>query len=338
MSRAQRPALLAALVLIALSLALGAAWLDYRRFTTTPLTVAETGATFDVPPGTSFAGVVRLLREQGRTAAPDVYWRLLATRLHVTQGLHAGEYALDAALTPPELLHRMAAGEVIQHKFTIVEGWTFRQLREALEREDLLQHVAHGLSEQELMTRLGVPGQPAEGRFLPETYVFAKGSSDLDLLRRAHASLARTLDEVWAGRAQDLPLTTPDEALTLASIIEKETGRADERPLIAAVFLRRLRLGMRLQTDPTVIYGLGAGFDGNLRRRDLDADTPYNTYTRAGLPPTPIALPGRAAIEAAVHPADSHALYFVARGDGSHEFTDSLDAHNRAVAKYQLHR
>lgn len=329
---------LATLLFVAALAAGGWVWFDYRNFSDAPLHIASADATLDIPPGTAFLGIVRRVREGGYSAAPELYWRALAWESKNAQSLHAGEYALTAGLTPRGLLRKMAAGEVIQHRFTIVEGWTFRQLRAALAAEAGVQQTLTTLTDAEVMARLGAADVPAEGRFLPETYSWVRGNSDLDLLRQAHAALGKVLAAAWDGRDAGLPLQSADEALVLASIVEKETGKAEERPQIAGVFLRRLGLGMKLQTDPTVIYGLGSAFDGNLRRRDLEADTPWNTYTRGGLPPTPIALPGRAAIEAAVHPAPGKALYFVARGDGSHEFSDSLEAHNRAVARYQLHR
>lgn len=329
-------ALISILLLAAI---VAAAWFyaEWDRFTNAPL--AQTGeVTIDVPPGSSFNAIVRTVKQAGLSQAPDLYWRALSERMRVTGKLHAGEYAVPPGTTPRTLLQRMADGDVLQHRVTIVEGWTFKQMRAAVaQRADLAQTVTT-LSDDELMQRLGAGGQMPEGRFLPETYTFTRGDSDLDIYRRAHAAMAKTLDEVWATRAPDLPIDTPYEALTLASIIERETGKASERPEIAGVFVRRLKIGMRLATDPTVIYGLGASFDGNLRRRDLETDTPYNTYTRAGLPPTPIALPGKAALVAAVHPNEGKSLYFVARGDGSHEFTDNLEAHNRAVAKFQLRR
>ncbi|TXH65409.1 MAG: endolytic transglycosylase MltG, partial [Thermomonas sp.] len=220
--------------------------------------------------------------------------------------------------------------------FTIVEGWNIRDLRKALAKVDGLDHDSAQLDDAALMKALGHPGQHPEGRFLPETYAWVRGDSDLDLLARAHASMQKALDDAWATRAKELPLKSPDEALALASIVEKETGIAEERPQIAGLFVRRLKIGMRLQTDPTVIYGMGAAYAGNIRRSDLTTDTPYNTYTRAGLPPTPIAMPGKAALQAVTHPAEGDALYFVAVGDGSgrHVFSKSLDAHNAAVRDY----
>jgi UPF0755 protein len=232
----------------------------------------------------------------------------------------------------------MAAGEVLQHHFTIVDGWTFRQLRIALAADAGLAQTIMAMSDEDLAKKLGIEDGHPEGWFLPETYSWIKGDSDLDILKNAHAAMQKALDRLWSARTDDVPLATPYDALILASIVEKETGRADERPLIAGVFLRRLKFHMRLQTDPTVIYGMGDAYAGNIRRSDLDADTPYNTYTRDGLPPTPIALPGLPALEAVMHPTPGDALYFVARGDGSHEFSATLDEHNRAVQKFQLHR
>jgi UPF0755 protein len=312
-------------------------WQDWNRFVDAPLRVGDE-AVLDVPTGASFAAIRRQIRDAGYSDAHDLYWRALAQRMGVAARLRAGEYAVPRGTTPRDLLRRMAAGDVIRHRFTIVEGWTFRQLRAALASESGVRQTLTTRSDAEIMRELGAAAEHPEGRFLPETYLWTRGDSDVDLLRQSHQAMRRALDEAWAARDADLPLESPYQALILASIVERETGKADERPAIAGVFLRRLRLGMKLQTDPTVIYGLGTSFDGNLRRRDLDTDTPYNTYTRTGLPPTPIALPGGAALRAAVQPAPGDALYFVARGDGSHEFSANLDAHNRAVARYQLRR
>jgi UPF0755 protein len=326
-----------ALVLLALA-AVAAAWLwrDYSRFADQPLAIGPAEQVLDVPLGTPFNRIVRDLRRRGMTEAPLLYWRALAWQMRVAEGLHAGEYALEQGLTPRSLLERMAAGRVIQHYFTIVEGWNVRELRAALAREAALVQDSAGMGEAELMAAVGLPGIPAEGRFLPETYAYTKGQSDLDVLRRARQALDRALADAWAGRAADLPLASAEELLVLASIVEKETGRAEERARIAGVFARRLHIGMRLQTDPTVIYGIGPAFDGNLTRRHLETDTPWNTYTRGGLPPTPIALAGRAALEASARPADGRELYFVARGDGSHQFSATLAEHNAAVRRYQL--
>jgi len=311
---------------------------DYVRFTHAPLAIPAAGDTIDVGRGTSFRDIVADLRQRGVTHASPWYWRALAAHMGVAGRLHAGEYALASGITPRGLLENMAAGRVIQRYVTIVDGWTFLDLRHALARADKLSQVAANLSDDDVMKQVGSPGQFPEGRFLPETYAYVKGDSDLDILKRAHAAMAKALDQAWASRATDLPLASADEALILASIVEKETGRADERPRIAGVFVRRLQQHMLLQTDPTVIYGMGAAYAGNIHKADLGQDTPYNTYTRAGLPPTPIAMPGKAALEAATHPAAGNELYFVSRGDGSHVFSASLAEHNRAVACYQLHR
>ncbi|HET9483305.1 MAG TPA: endolytic transglycosylase MltG [Xanthomonadales bacterium] len=328
---------LALLVVAAGIAAAGLLYIDYRAFADSPLAI-DREQTIEVELGTPFARIVRSLRERGLTDAHPLKWRALAWEMGVMDGLHAGEYVVGHGLTPRRLLQRMARGDVIQHAFTIVEGWTFRELRAALAKVPSLTHDTAGLSDAELMAKIGAAGKHPEGRFLPETYKFPKGWTDTRLLERAHLALEATLAREWEGRDPDLPFKTAEEALVLASIVEKETGRADERPRIAGVFVRRLELGMLLQTDPTVIYGIGPSFDGNLTRVHLTTDTPYNTYTRAGLPPTPIALAGTAAIAAVMHPAPGNELYFVSRGDGSHEFTATLAEHSRAVARYQLRR
>jgi len=329
------------LVLVFVLALIGAAafaWIDYRRFSDSPLPIARTDITIDIARGASYRDIVRQLQQMGVTRDPSLYWRALGRELGTEGRLHAGEYALPQGLTPRELLRRMAAGEVLQHHFTIVDGWTFRQLRLVLATESGLAQTLPGLSDEAIAERFKIEGGNPEGWFLPETYAWVKGEADIDVLGRAHESMRKTLDRLWAAREPDPALDSPYKALILASIVEKETGRAEERPLIAGVFVRRLKFGMRLQTDPTVIYGMGENYQGNIRRADLDTDTPYNTYTRDGLPPTPIALPGAAALEATLHPTPGDALYFVARGDGSHEFSPTLDEHNRAVQKYQLHR
>lgn len=326
------------LALLAVAGALAYGWLGFSRFSQSPLSVQGAGQSVDVGRGSSLKDIVAQLRAQGVTAAHPLYWRLLAEQLRVAGRLHAGEYALTPGMTPRDLLSNMAAGKVLQRNFTIVDGWTFRELRQALTKADKLRQDGAALDDAEVMEKIGAPGEMPEGRFLPETYAYVKGDSDLDILRRAHAAMAKMLDSLWAQRDKELPLASPYEALILASIVEKETGRADERPRIAGVFVRRLRTHMLLQTDPTVIYGMGDSYAGNIHKSDLTTDTPYNTYTRQGLPPTPIALPGRPALEAALHPASGSELYFVARGDGSHVFSTTLEEHNRNVACYQLKR
>ncbi|MFT3665589.1 endolytic transglycosylase MltG [Piscinibacter sp.] len=252
--------------------------------------------------------------------------------------IRAGSYEIGAGTTPRTLLAKMVRGDETLATVRLIEGWTFRQFRAELAKADALKPTTAAMSDAQIMEAIGAAGQAPEGRFHPDTYAYSKGSSDLAVLRRAHRAMQQRLAEAWAARAAELPLRTPDEALILASIVEKETGQAADRGRVAAVFINRLRIGMPLQTDPTVIYGLGETFDGNLRKRDLLADTPFNTYTRPGLPPTPIAMPGEASLRAALRPQDSKALYFVARGDGSSEFSDTLAEHNRAVNKYQRGR
>ncbi len=312
-------------------------WLHYNTFVKRPLAIPAEGAALLVSPGASVATVARQLHEGGMLA--DMRMFRLMVRLHGKGGqLKAGEYYLAPGTTPGQLLQQMVEGRVRQYTMTLIEGWSFRQMLRALEENPYLSHTLSGLSDSEIMTAIGQAGVHPEGRFLPDTYHFPRGLSDVEFLRRAYRAMDERLAEEWAQRAPNLPLQTPYEALILASIVEKETGQSSERPMIAGVFIRRLELGMRLQTDPTVIYGLGEGFDGNLRRRDLEAEGAYNTYRIKGLPPTPIAMPGGAALHAAVNPAPGKQLYFVARGDGSHYFSATYEEHDRAVKEYQLKR
>lgn len=252
--------------------------------------------------------------------------------------IRAGSYEVHAGVTPRELLDKMVRGDQTLEQLRIIEGWNFRQLRAAIAAAPALKQSTAGMTDDQVMAAIGAPGQPAEGRFFPDTYAYSRGVSDLTVLKRAHALMQKRLESAWSGRGDGLPLKSADEALILASIVEKETGAAADRGLVAAVFVNRLKVGMPLQTDPTVIYGLGTEFDGNLRKSHLLADTPFNTYTRGGLPPTPIAMPGLAALQAALHPTPSKALYFVSRGDGTSQFSEDLAAHNRAVNKYQRGR
>jgi UPF0755 protein len=290
---------------------------------------------FLIEPGSGVSQVARDLRSAG---VIDERWTITAWAYlqDQTRAVRAGEYRIDAGLTIKQLLDKFVRGEVIRHAVTFIEGWNFAQVRSALAALPRVRHTLGELPAREIMAQLGQESEHPEGRFFPDTYTYITGDADLDILSRAYQRMKQVLEEEWVDRAQGLILTSPDEALTLASIIEKETGLASERELISAVFHNRLKLAMRLQADPTVIYGLGDGFDGNLTRKHLRTDHEYNTYTRRGLTPTPIAMPGRGAIRAALHPADSKALYFVARGDGSHEFSATLEAHNRAVIRYQL--
>jgi UPF0755 protein len=249
--------------------------------------------------------------------------------------IRAGSYEITAGTTPIQLLNKLVRGDESLATVRLIEGWTFRQFRNELAHAEALKPTTAGLSDAELMAALGAPGQHPEGRFFPDTYAYSKGSADIAVLRRAYRAMQHRLDLAWQQRDTNLPLRGEDDALVLASIVEKETGQSADRGKVAGVFLNRLRVGMPLQTDPTVIYGMGDAFDGNLRRRDLQADTPYNTYVHAGLPPTPISMPGAASLLAAVKPQPTRALYFVSRGDGSSEFSENLADHNRAVNRYQ---
>ena len=326
--------LLVLLLLIALAVAFGAAWWVRAPMPVRAGQDAGQALELEVEPGTTPRGVARAVVQAGfDTDARLLFWwfRLSGD----DRGIKAGNYEIPRGTSPYTLLQKLVRGEEALRAVTLVEGWNFRQLRQALARAEQLKSETQGLSEADIMARLDRAGVAAEGRFFPDTYTYAKGSSDLAVLRRALHAMDRRLEAAWAQRAPDTPLKNADQALILASIVEKETGRAEDRAQIAGVFTNRLRVGMLLQTDPTVIYGLGEKFDGNLRRRDLQTDTPWNTYTRAGLPPTPIAMPGRAALLAAVQPAPTRALYFVARGDGTSHFSESLDEHNRAVNRFQ---
>lgn len=329
-----RYSLLVAVLLSAV--VLGWAWLRYDRIAATPLAGIQEGESLVVARGDNLPRILDKLQAQGVATGDRLLWQLLAKDTGAAGKIQAGEYALNPQTTPRSLLLAMRDGKVERRMFTIIEGWNMRDLRAALRKVPLLEQKVADMDDAALMEALGQKGQPAEGRFLPETYAWTRGESDLDILWRAYAAMDRELDATWADRAENLPLKNRTEALILASIIEKETGVADERPQIAGVFLRRLQKGMRLQTDPTVIYGMGSTYAGNLRRADLETDTPFNTYTRDGLPPTPIAMPGKAALRAAVHPAPGDALYFVAVGDGSgrHVFSATLGGHNAAVRDY----
>jgi UPF0755 protein len=331
MNRLIRTAILAALAVLLVA----GGWLAY--FAVTPLDVPEAARDFQVRKGRSLRGVSSDLAAAGVLREPwSFLW--LGRVLGRSDDLQAGGYELPARATPYRLLEMMSKGEVTQAQITFIEGWTFAQVRAALAAHPRVSHQTAGLSDMEILVRIGVRESHPEGLFFPDTYFFSPGASDLKILERAYHTLKARLTALWAARAPGLPYRNPYDALIMASIVEKETGLESEREMIAAVFVNRLRRQMRLQTDPTVIYGLGESFDGNLRKRDLETDTPYNTYTRAGLPPTPIAMPGGRALEAALRPARSNALYFVARGDGSSEFSSSLDDHNRAVRRYQLGR
>lgn len=299
-----------------------------------PLRLQAPTVDLSIEPGTLPRGVAQAVRDAGVDVNPDLlyWWFRLSGQ---DRAIKAGSYELEAGITPHRLLAKLARGEESLRAVTLVEGWNFRQMRAALAAEDMLKPDTRGLADEAVMTLLGRAGQHPEGRFFPDTYTYAKGTSDVAVFKRAMRAMDKRLAAAWGERSPQAVVKTPDEALILASIVEKETGKAADRALIAAVFSNRLRTGMPLQTDPTVIYGLGQAFNGNLTKKHLQTDTPWNTYTRAGLPPTPIAMPGKASLLAAVQPAPGNALYFVSRGDGSSQFSANLDEHNRAVNKYQ---
>jgi len=321
---------LVALLFLALLAAAGA----YAWVTRHPLPLPERPFTFTVRSGESLRAVARGLTGAGVLPAD---WTLIAlARIErVDRAIKAGNYEVPAGTTLDGLLAKLTQGDVTQTSFTIVEGWSWRDLREALRAEPDVAKTVLDLPEEALMRAIGASEAQVEGWFFPDTYFFAAGATDAALLKRAHRAMQRRLDAAWATRNPGLPLNSPYEALVLASIVEKETGQPADRPLVASVLENRLRQGMRLQADPTVIYGIGDRYGGSLTRRDLDTDTAYNTYLRDGLPPTPIALPGQAALDAVLHPPATPYLYYVSRGDGSSEFSASLPEHNRAVAKYQ---
>lgn len=316
--------------LLAVSIAGGA--LYYHAHDELPM--RQSPVTFELRAGSTLTSAATRLAAAGVLESPRLF--VLIGRLLGDAGkLKAGNYEFARPLTPLDLLQQMTRGDVTQVTITFVEGWTFRQMRKALQEHPNIRNETAGLSESELLAKLGIERTSAEGWFFPDTYHFTEGTSDLLILRRAHRLMLSHLDQEWGRRAADLPLQSPEEALILASIVEKETGKPEERGLVAAVFINRLRIGMRLQTDPTVIYGMGENFDGNIRKRDLTADTPYNTYTRSGLPPTPIAMPGLDSLRATLNPAPSDALYFVSRGDGTSKFSRTLVEHERAVTQFQ---
>jgi UPF0755 protein len=308
----------------------GAAW----WWATAPLTMRNSPTDFRILPGSGLRSASLQIQAAGVQLEPALMV-LLARTKQAEGSIKAGSYSVAQGITPLQLLDKMTRGEVSQGELLLPEGWSFRQWRARIDQHPDLQHVTTQLSEAELVAKLGISGAKIEGLLFPDTYLFDKQSTDLELYARAQRAMQSRLDAAWAQRAPGLPYKTPYEALIMASIVEKETGRDADRPMVASVFVNRLRLGMLLQTDPTVIYGLGSAFDGNLRKQHLRSDTPYNTYTRAGLPPSPIAMPGNNSLLAAMNPASSDALYFVARGDGSSQFSRTLDEHNQAVNKYQ---
>ncbi|MGQ0511595.1 MAG: endolytic transglycosylase MltG [Betaproteobacteria bacterium] len=318
-------------VLLGLLVAAGAGY----WYVVTPVAVGKLPAAFDIPPGSGFRAAVQRIQDAG-VGAGRIPFELLARALGRDQDIKAGSYELASAPTPMELLDKLTRGDVTQAEVKFIEGWAFRQLRAALDAHPDIRHESKGIPDTSLMARLGASETHPEGLFFPDTYLFAKGSSDLRILRRAYDAMQRHLAREWESRDPRAPYKSPYEALIMASIVEKETGRAAERDLIAGALVNRLRIGMLLQVDPTVIYGLGEAFDGNLKKIHLQTDGPYNSYLRPGLPPTPIAATGLAALRAALRPAKTDALYYVARGDGTSQFSRTLEEHNRAVRKYQL--
>ena len=324
------------LVLLLAAVAAVLVWNHYQAFASTPISGMQPDQRIIVERGNGVPQVLRKLRALGVLQGYDIEWRMLARQSGAAGHLQAGEYAVKPGMTPAQLLMDMRDGKVVSFRFTLVEGWNIRDLRRALAKAQPLVHTIDAMSDVQLMTSLGHAGQHPEGRFLPETYQYNTGERDIDVLKRAYAGMQKALDAAWSSRIENLPFKTPDEALALASIVEKETGFADDRAMIAGVFVRRLEKGMRLETDPSVIYGMGDRYAGNVTKADLQADTPYNTYKRIGLPPTPICMPGEAALRAVTQPAAGQALYFVASGDGTGRslFADTYAQHQANVRAY----
>lgn len=317
--------------------AAGLVYADYSGAVNKPLSFSDDQRTFTIEKGWSAKRVASELEKTGVIDKP--HWFYLYARLSKKGvGIKSGEFQIEGNPTTPELIDLFVKGQTVQYTGNIIEGSTFKQIRERLAGHPHLVQTISDKSNADIMSELGLEGQHPEGLFFSDTYRFPKQTTDIEFLKRANTLLQKVLTEEWENRAPDLPLNSPYEALVLASIVEKETAVAAERPLIAGVFMSRLRIKMRLQTDPTVIYGMGDKYDGNIRRSDLRTDTPYNTYTRAGLPPTPISMVGREAIHAVMHPEATTALYFVSKGDGTHKFSDTVEQHNAAVRKYQLKR
>ncbi|NOQ17334.1 MAG: endolytic transglycosylase MltG [Methyloprofundus sp.] len=329
--------LFATFLLIAV-LTFGWLWSEYRAFLDRPI-VTEKRIVLEVVRGSSLKSIITRLNYQVPKIVLDYIWfKVLAHQEGLAVKLQAGEYELAVGIKPLEFLQQLSKGKVMQHSLTFPEGWTFKQIRQTLTLNKYLKHSIENLTDVEVLRKLGSKEIHAEGFFFPDTYYFEKNTSDLVVLQKAYKKMQLVLHAQWKNRADKLILKTPYEALILASIVEKETGVASERPVIAGVFTRRLKIGMRLQTDPTVIYGMGENYDGNIRRKDLKTLTAYNTYKIKGLPPTPIAMPGKEAIHAVLHPAKGNSLYFVANGDGSHVFSATLREHNNAVNNYQRKR
>jgi UPF0755 protein len=321
--------------ILVLSIVMGWFWQSYNNFVSSPVNFSQDSIDFTITPGASLSKIANSLASEGVISDAKLFLWMTKFDGHDTK-VKAGEYVLLPDMTPRDIVATFVAGKVKQYSFTLVEGWSFKQMMVALGANPHLKHQLKDKSAGEVMASIGHPEVHPEGQFLPDTYHFPADSSDTLFLQRAYDAMQKVLDKEWQTRKENLPYKTKYEALTMASIVEKETGVAYERKRIAGVFVRRLEKRMRLQTDPTVIYGMGDEYKGNLRKKDLKKDTPYNTYRRKGLPPTPIAMPGQAAINAALHPHDDDTLYFVAKGDGSHHFSSTMEAHNKAVRKFQI--
>lgn len=328
---------LAGIALVGVGALGGWLFIDYERALERPLHAGEAPVFYEIAPGASLRQIAQDLSERELLQDPH-YLVFYARWSGVADRIQAGEYAIEPGMNAVQLLENLVAGKAVQHPLTIVEGWTFRELMQAVNESPYLTHTLEGLAPEAIMERIGAPGVHPEGQFYPDTYHFPRRTSDVSFLKRAYQTMRQRLAAEWENRAEGLPYDNPYEALILASIVEKETAVPAERGRIAGVFVRRLERGMRLETDPTVIYGLGEDFDGNLRRRDLRTHTPYNTYVIRGLPPTPIAMPSGESIHAALNPAPGDALYFVATGDGGHHFSATYEEHRRAIARYQLNR
>ncbi|MET0063177.1 MAG: endolytic transglycosylase MltG [Candidatus Thiodiazotropha endolucinida] len=328
--------LLGILIFVA-SILLAWGWMEYDGFVNKSLNLPEEGVNYILHPGMTVRSLAEDLQQRGMLEKP-ILLRFIARWQGQASKLKAGEYFLPAGTTPPKLLEILSSSQVVQYALTIIEGWTFDQLMAAIRRDPVLEHSLKEVTNDQVMQHLGLDDLHPEGRFYPDTYHFPRGTTDAAFLKRAYKRMESVLEQAWQKRKKQLPLKSPYEALILASIIERETGIPEERGKIAGVFIRRLKRGMLLQTDPTVIYGMGESYNGNIRKRDLTRDTPYNTYLHKGLTPTPIAMPSGAAIRAALNPEEGNSLYFVATGDGGHYFSSTLEEHNKAVRKYQLKR
>ncbi|MBW9266623.1 MAG: endolytic transglycosylase MltG [Candidatus Thiodiazotropha sp. (ex. Lucinisca nassula)] len=328
--------LLGILIFVA-SILLAWGWMEYDGFVNKSLNLPEEGVNYILHPGMTVRSLAEDLQQRGMLEKPMLL-RFIARWQGQASRLKAGEYYLPAETTPPKLLEILSSSQVVQYALTIIEGWTFDQLMAAIRRDPVLEHSLKEVTNDQVMRHLGLDDLHPEGRFYPDTYHFPRGTTDAAFLKRAYKRMESVLEQTWQQRKKQLPLKSPYEALILASIIERETGIPEERGKIAGVFIRRLKRGMLLQTDPTVIYGMGESYNGNIRKRDLTRDTPYNTYLHKGLTPTPIAMPSGAAIRAALNPEEGNSLYFVATGDGGHYFSSTLEEHNKAVRKYQLKR